>query len=577
MITQEYLDIIESITGKTGIAETLRERQLGEDPGEFLVRVKTISHEELTEIYAMRFGVPRVALREHSLFDPELVRSIDPQILQKFFFIPVKLDKAQRIMTIVVHNPGNLHVIDEIERALDVRARIMVASALEISGVLSELFPEFGSTMPVMEGESEGQDDEIELLTGEVDEDLMVSGSGDEGLTESSSPVVKLVNRLILTGITERASDIHFEAYDSGMKVKLRIDGVLLDIKEDIPRSMAGMVISRIKIMSELNIAERHKPQDGSFKLRIRNRDVSFRVSILPSIFGETSVIRILDKQAMGFSLNEIGLTISDLMKFEENIRKPYGMILVAGPTGSGKTSTLYTALKRINRPEDKIITIEDPVEYQLNDIVQVPVDARKGITFATGLRSIVRQDPDKILIGEIRDEETASIAVNAALTGHLVLTTIHSNNAVDTLGRLMNMGIERYLFTSAILMIVSQRLVRRICKHCRRPLAETEREAMPTRFRWIARYGYDMTAAELTTGDGCIFCNHTGYFGRLGVFEIMEMTENLKNMVLSESPSTEIYRIAVEEGMVPLRDNTFLKVAEGTTTLFEMDRVNLL
>lgn len=577
MITQEYLEIIESITGKPGMAETLRERPSGEDPGEFLVRAKAISHEELTEIYARRFGVPRAEVREPSLVDPELIRSIDPHLLQKFFFLPVKLDKSHGIMTIVIHNPGNLQVIDEIERALGVRVRIMVASALEISGVLSELFPEFGSSMPALEGEAEGQDDDIELLKGEVDDDILAGGSGDDGLTESSSPVVKLVNRLILTGITERASDIHFEAYDSGMKVKLRIDGVLLDIKEDIPRSMAGMVISRIKIMSDLNIAERHKPQDGSFKLRIRNRDVSFRVSILPSIFGETSVIRILDKQAMGFSLNEIGLTIQDLMKFEENIRKPYGMILVAGPTGSGKTSTLYTALKRINRPEDKIITIEDPVEYQLNDIVQVPVDAKKGVTFATGLRSIVRQDPDKILIGEIRDEETASIAVNAALTGHLVLTTIHSNNAVDTLGRLMNMGIEKYLFTSAILMIVSQRLVRRICKHCRRQLTEKERDSMPGRFRWISRYGYDINNADLMTGEGCIFCNHTGYFGRQGIFEIMEMTENIKNLVLSGCPSSETYRTAVEEGMTPLRDNTFLKVAEGTTTLFEMDRVNLL
>jgi type IV pilus assembly protein PilB len=574
-----YSEIVMQVTGKSDLGEVLEQKPPGVDLGEFLLRSKAISHEELAEIYSRLYKVPYISLKDPSELDAELVRQIDPVLIQRFFFIPFRRGADGFSMTVIVHDPGNLGVLDELERALGCRINAAVASALEISALITELFPEYSGLMPDYSDEGSDQSEEdIQLLKGESEDERLSHGAtGEEGLTESSSPVVKLVNRVILTGITERASDIHFEAYEAGTKVKLRIDGVLLDIREDIPRSLSSMVVSRIKIMSDLNIAERHLPQDGRFKLRIRNRDVAFRISILPSIFGESAVIRILDKQAMGFSLNEVGLSVPDLMRFEENIRKPYGMILVAGPTGSGKTSTLYTALKKINRPEDKIITIEDPVEYQLNDIVQVPVDVKKGMTFARGLRSIVRQDPDKILIGEIRDEETASIAVNAALTGHLVLTTIHSNNAVDTLGRLMNMGIEKYLFASAIIMIVSQRLVRKICKHCQRLLDRTEVVAVAKRHRWLSRYDYDIDSARMMIGDGCLFCNHTGFYGRIGVFEVMEMSDNIKNMILRDVPSTEVYEAALKEGMIPLRDNCFSKVAEGFTTLSEMDRVTRL
>lgn len=542
------------------------------DPGKYLVFRKLIDYAGLARIYSEQHNVSAVDLSDHEAIDTELIHRIEPAVMQKYFFIPLAMEKGQ--LHIAVENPGDLIRMDELELALSCSVRPFVAPADMIAETLGEFFPEYNTNIRVDFSETSEDEDEIHLLKDDSQDERDEAQKSEKELTESDSPVVKLVNRLILTAISQRASDLHFEAYETGMIVKIRVDGVLLDTGENIDRSTAHMVISRIKIMSELNIAERHLPQDGRFKLRIRNRDVAFRVSILPSIFGETAVIRVLDKMAMGFSLNDIGFTVDDLVKFEDNIRKPYGMVLVAGPTGSGKTSTLYTGLKRINRPEDKIITIEDPVEYQLQNIVQVPVDSKKGLTFATGLRSIVRQDPDKILIGEIRDEETASIAINAALTGHLVLTTIHSNNAVDTLGRLMNMGIERYMFASAILMIVSQRLVRQLCKRCKRPMTGDEIANLPKKFRWLEREGWDYSNASLMTADGCAYCNKTGYHGRSGVFEIMEMNEEIKNMILSNAPSSEVYRQALNDGMIPLRENCFNKVCMGHTTFFEMDRV---
>lgn len=569
---KDFYSVLIKHVDKSRVDAVLSDMPASADPGKYLVYRKVIDYTSLASIYAKQLDLSTVDLKNHETVDTELIHRIEPALMQNYFFIP--LGMKDNHLLIAIDNPSDIIRMDELELALSCKILPCVAPADMIAETLGEFFPDYKTNISIDFSENNQTEDEIHLLKDDAQSDQEEASKSEKELTESDSPVVKLVNRLILTAISQRASDLHFEAYETGMIVKIRVDGVLQDSGENIDRNTAHMVISRIKIMSELNIAERHLPQDGRFKLRIRNRDVAFRVSILPSIFGETAVIRVLDKMAMGFSLTDIGFTVDDLVRFEDNIRKPYGMVLVAGPTGSGKTSTLYTGLKRINRPEDKIITIEDPVEYQLQNIVQVPVDSKKGLTFATGLRSIVRQDPDKILIGEIRDEETASIAINAALTGHLVLTTIHSNNAVDTIGRLMNMGIERYMFASAILMIVSQRLVRQLCKRCKRLMTADEKSNLSKRFRWLEREGWDYSDANLMTADGCAYCNKTGYHGRTGAFEIMEITEKIKNMIVSNAPSSEVYKQALNDGMIPLRENCFNKVCQGHTTFFEMDRV---
>jgi type IV pilus assembly protein PilB len=414
-----------------------------------------------------------------------------------------------------------------------------------------------------MIGEEENQDETLSIDKLTADSDI--------------APVIKLVDTTIFNALERRASDIHIETRDQEVAIKYRIDGVLHYAMPPISKDWHTTIISRIKVMSELDIAERRIPQDGRFRVRYKGRLIDFRVSIMPTIHGEDAVLRVLDKESMSekfakLSLDVVGFSESDLVKFRRYIKEPYGMVLVTGPTGSGKTTTLYAGVSEIKNDEDKIITIEDPVEYQIKGITQIPVNEKKGLTFARGLRSILRHDPDKIMVGEIRDQETAQIAINAALTGHLVFTTVHANNVLDVLGRFLNMGVEPYNFVSALNCILAQRLVRVICTYCKAPVTYpdsylVESGLNPAEWR-------DVTLYE---GPGCFECGGTGFRGRTAIHELLDLSEHIREMILDKRPASEIKRAAREEGMTFLRDSAIDKAREGVTTLKEINKVTFI
>ena len=404
------------------------------------------------------------------------------------------------------------------------------------------------------------------------DENLTV-----ERLTTDSSPIIRLVNSTIFTAIQRRASDIHIETQDDAVHVKYRIDGVLQPAMRPIAKRFHSSILSRIKVMAELDIAEKRVPQDGRFRLKVPGKTIDFRVSVMPSVHGEDAVIRILDKQSMSEQFTELRLDIlgfpeQELKRFRKYIREPYGMVLVTGPTGSGKTTTLYAALAEIRTIEDKIITIEDPVEYQLKGITQIPINEKKGLTFARGLRSILRHDPDKVMVGEIRDPETAQIAIQSALTGHLVFTTVHANNVFDVLGRFLNMGVEPYQFISALNCVMAQRLVRKICAACKHPV--TYDAAM------IAESAIDprlLAGHTLYEGTGCIECGGTGFKGRMAICELLDLTDHIREIILEKRPISEVKRAAKEQGMRLLRESAVERVLEGSTTLREINKVTFV
>ena len=398
-----------------------------------------------------------------------------------------------------------------------------------------------------------------------------------ERLTSDISPVIRLVDSTIYTAIQRRASDIHIETQDDAVYVKYRIDGVLQPAMRPIAKQFHSSIISRIKVMAELDIAEKRVPQDGRFRLRMPGKTIDFRVSIMPSVHGEDAVIRILDKESISEQFTELRLDIlgfpeAELKRFRKYIAEPYGMVLVTGPTGSGKTTTLYAALSEIKSVEDKIITIEDPVEYQLRGITQIPINEKKGLTFARGLRSILRHDPDKIMVGEIRDSETAQIAINSALTGHLVFTTVHANNVLDVLGRFLNMGVEAYQFVSALNCVLAQRLVRTICHHCKRPATVSRGHARRIGARSVARHTH-----VFYEGLGCIECGGTGYKGRMAICELLDLSDRIRELILEKRPTSEIKKAAREEGMRFLRESAVERVMEGTTTLREINKVTFV
>ena len=389
--------------------------------------------------------------------------------------------------------------------------------------------------------------------------------------------MIKLVDTTIFNALERRASDIHIESRDQEVAIKYRIDGVLHYAMPPIAKDWHSTIISRIKVMSELDIAERRVPQDGRFRVRYKNRLIDFRVSIMPTIHGEDAVLRVLDKESMSekfskLSLEVVGFSEADLTKFRRYIKEPYGMVLVTGPTGSGKTTTLYAALSEIKNDEDKIITIEDPVEYQIKGITQIPVNEKKGLTFARGLRSILRHDPDKIMVGEIRDQETAQIAINSALTGHLVFTTVHANNVLDVLGRFLNMGVEPYNFVSALNCILAQRLVRIICEFCRKPIVHPD--------SYFVESGLDpkdWRDIPLFEGAGCFECGGTGFRGRTAIHELLDLSERIREMILDKRSTSEIKRAAREGGMTFLRESAVEKVRRGITTLKEINKVTFI
>ena len=503
---------------------------------------------------------------EAFVIDQELLRSIPADLMLRYRFVPHR--RNGEVLEIVVSDPTDLPMIDELSLVLGTTVAVTVGTPSAIDAILSRS----ESSQRVLDEATESFGLQLLHEDDGGEEALTV-----ERLTSDLSPVIKLVDSIIYTAIQRRASDIHVETQDDAVHVKYRIDGVLQPAMRPIDRQFHGAVLSRIKVMAELDIAEKRVPQDGRFKLRMPGKTIDFRVSIMPSIHGEDAVIRILDKTSISEQFRELRLDIlgfrKDLLKrFRRAVAEPYGMVLVTGPTGSGKTTTLYAALSEIASPEDKIVTIEDPVEYQLKGITQIPINERKGLTFARGLRSILRHDPDKIMVGEIRDPETAQIAIQSALTGHLVFTTVHANNVIDVLGRFLNMGVEPYQFVSALNCVLAQRLVRTLCRDCRRPVKMTE----PV----LRESAIDpAVAAEHTLyeGGGCIECAGTGYKGRTALGELLDLTDDLREMILERRPASEIKAAARAGGMRFLRESAVEQVLAGRTTLHEINKVTFV
>jgi type II secretory ATPase GspE/PulE/Tfp pilus assembly ATPase PilB-like protein len=520
---------------------------------------------EAAERLAKRYRLEFVDM-DHFPIDQELFRSIPADLMLRYSFVPYK--RQGKALVIVVPDPTDLPMLDELSQLLGTPITVTVGARSAIESILKKS----ESSQRVLEEATESF--QIQLLKDDdnLDENLTV-----ERLTSDISPIIKLVDSTIYTAIQRRASDIHIETGDDAVHVKYRIDGVLQPAMRPIARQFHSPIISRIKVMAELDIAEKRVPQDGRFKLKVPGKTIDFRVSIMPSVNGEDAVIRILDKESISEQFRELRLDIlgfpdAELKRFRKYIAEPYGMVLVTGPTGSGKTTTLYAALSEIKSVEDKIITIEDPVEYQLRGITQIPINEKKGLTFARGLRSILRHDPDKIMVGEIRDPETAQIAIQSALTGHLVFTTVHANNVIDVLGRFLNMGVEPYQFVSALNCVLAQRLVRIICVHCKRPATVTR--AM------LEESAMDVKLAETQPfyeGAGCIECGGTGFKGRMAICELLDLTDSIREMILARRPSSEIKKLAHDEGMRFLRESAVEKVLQGSTTLREINKVTFV
>ncbi len=517
---------------------------------------------------AKRYRYEFVDLREVRI-DHDLFKSIPVDLMFRYNFVPLAAENGT--LDIALADPRNLNLVDELTILLQKKLRVRVASLSQISDLLKKT----EQSQRVLDEVTEGFTLDVVAEDENADETLSI-----DKLTAADSdiaPVIRLVDTTIFNALERRASDIHIETRDSEVAIKYRIDGVLHYAMPPISKEWHSTILSRIKVMSELDIAERRIPQDGRFRVRYKSRLIDFRVSIMPTIHGEDAVLRVLDKESMSekfsqLSLDVVGFPDYDLVKFRRYIKEPYGMVLVTGPTGSGKTTTLYAALSEIKNDEDKIITIEDPVEYQIKGITQIPVNEKKGLTFARGLRSILRHDPDKVMVGEIRDQETAQIAINAALTGHLVFTTVHANNVFDVLGRFLNMGVEPYNFVSALNCILAQRLVRIICQHCKRPVRYPE--------SYLEESGLDISQFGSMTfyeGNGCFECGGTGFRGRTAITELLDLSERIREMILDRRPTSEIKRTARDEGMTFLRECALAKVREGSTTLKEINKVTFI
>ena len=533
--------------------------------------VKTIDPEQeaaearrLAERYSCEYVDLKVTKIDHELF-----KTVPVDLMFRYNFVPLAAHNGT--LDIALADPRRLNLIDELAILLEKKLKVFVASLSQISDLLKKT----EQSQRVLEEVTEGF--ALDVVGDEDSADETLSIDKLAGTDTEIAPVIKLVDTTIFNALERRASDIHIETRDTEVAIKYRIDGVLQYAMPPIAKEWHSMILSRIKVMSELDIAERRVPQDGRFRVRYKKRLIDFRVSIMPTIHGEDAVLRVLDKESMSekfakLSLDVVGFGESDLVKFRRYIQEPYGMVLVTGPTGSGKTTTLYAALSEIKNDEDKIITIEDPVEYQVKGITQIPVNEKKGLTFARGLRSILRHDPDKIMVGEIRDQETAQIAINSALTGHLVFTTVHANNVLDVLGRFLNMGVEPYNFVSALNCILAQRLVRVICVHCKRRVTYpdsllVESGLNPEEWRDI----------PLMEGAGCFECGGTGFRGRSAIHELLDLSDKIREMILNRRPAPEIKRAAKEEGMTFLRESAVDKLRLGITTLREINKVTFI
>jgi type IV pilus assembly protein PilB len=519
---------------------------------------------------ARRYRLQFVDLKPDEI-DYHLVHELPVDLMVHHNFVPLR--KEGNTLYIAMADPTNLDLIDELEAQLHLKLKTAVATQSSVEEALKR-----GDTAArILQTATAGFRSDAVALLRETDQGEEVLDLDRLAGDEEMSPIIKLVDTIVLNALERRASDIHIETRDSDVQVKYRIDGALYRAADPIDIAHHQTIVQRIKVMSELDIAERRVPQDGRFRMRIRGRKIDFRVSIMPAIHGENVVIRILDKEQINeefrdLNLDVVGFAAQDLRKFRKFIAEPYGMVLVTGPTGSGKTTTLYAALNEIKNEEDKIITIEDPVEYQLQGITQIPVNEKKGLTFARGLRSILRHDPDKIMVGEIRDSETAQIAIQSALTGHLVFTTVHANNVIDVIGRFLNMGVEPYNFVSSLNCVLAQRLVRMLCSHCRRKYQPSDQELIESGLN-ADKYRNEIFYNAV----GCEVCNFTGYRGRTAIHELLDVTDHIREIILERRPGSEVRRAARTEGLSSLRESALAKVFLNVTTLHEINRVTFV
>ena len=550
-------------------AEDLRKvRRLQQERGERIERLLLdlgfISEDDLISLLSEHLEGPYVGRKEYPKV-PVVLPNVNTPFLKHAKILPLEIDDGT--LTVAMADPSDLYSIQGLEVATGLRVKAALGREKEIIAAL------------------EGYDDATQAPSDEDVANLEFIGQDEEDVNHlrdlaSEAPVIRLVNQLINRAVEQRASDIHIEPFENALKVRYRIDGVLHDIEQP-PRRMQAAIVSRVKIMAKLNIAERRLPQDGRIKLRTMGKEIDMRVSTLPTLYGESVVLRILDRSSIVLDLEQLGFPMDTLAEFEKLIIRPYGMFLVTGPTGSGKTTTLYGGLEKINSPDKKIITIEDPVEYQLSGVNQIHVKPQIGLTFASGLRSIVRQDPDVIMVGEIRDPETAEIAVQAALTGHLVFSTLHTNDAAGAVSRLLEMGVEDYLLASSLLGVLAQRLVRNVCTRCR--IAVPADEALAgigdltrSTAERFAHVGARMqkNGGSVYRPGGCEECSGTGYRGRSGIYELLMMNEGIRDLILKHASADIIKNEATSRGMRTLRDDGWLKVLEGTTTVAEVLRV---
>jgi type IV pilus assembly protein PilB len=554
-----------------------------------LVKMGFVKDEEITALLSKQYGVPSINLTQFEI-DPAVIKLIPPDTAQKYQIVP--LSRAGATLTIAMTDPTNVFAMDDIKFMTGYNVEPVVASEIAVTEAIQRYYPVSAAKAPkekapkvereimpsgpsTLEMASKGLEDLQSTLDADSDVEVLeeLQEISAEALAKQGedAPVVRLVNVLLMSAIQKGASDIHIEPYEKELRVRYRIDGILYNIMAP-PMKFRDAICSRVKIMSKLDIAEKRLPQDGRIKIRFNEsgvpKEIDFRVSVLPTLFGEKIVLRLLDKDKLMLDMTKLGFEQESLTKFESAILRPWGMVLVTGPTGSGKTNTLYSSISKINTPETNIMTAEDPVEFNLAGINQVQVRENIGLNFAAALRSFLRQDPNIILVGEIRDFETAEIAVKAALTGHLVLSTLHTNDAPSTINRLMNMGIEPFLVASSVHLICAQRLVRRVCSNCKEP------HPMPPAA--LVQAGYNPEDANTVTpmkGKGCDRCNNTGYKGRVGLYEVMEVTEELRELVLVGASGLELRRKAVDEGMITLRMSGLRKVKDGVTTIEEVVR----
>jgi len=522
---------------------------------------------EVARKLAHRYRCAFIDLSEQHI-DPELFRAIPADLMFRYNFVP--LESQNNLLSIAVADPSQVLLSDELPLLLGKKLAIKVATAKQISDLLKRT----EQSQRVLEQATEA----FTLQVSKEEEESEETISGDRLTRDTAvNPVVRLVETIIFTALERRASDIHIEARDAEVAVKYRIDGVLQHAMQPIAKEWHQTVLSRIKVLSDLDIAERRIPQDGRFRVKYKGRFIDLRVSIMPASHGEDAVLRVLDKETLSekfasLSLDVVGFSDVEVRRFRRYIREPYGMVLVTGPTGSGKTTTLYAAINEIKTDEDKIVTIEDPVEYQVRGITQIPVNEKKGLTFARGLRSILRHDPDKIMVGEIRDQETAQIAIQSALTGHLVFTTVHANNVTDVIGRFINMGVEPYNFVSALNCIMAQRLVRVICPNCKKPKKFTDEE-----LKEAGLPPDEWRSVQLCEGSGCLECSGTGYHGRTAICELLDLTDRIREMIVDRRPTSEIKRVAREEGMITLRESGLAKIRAGITSVKEINKVTFV